>query len=169
MGNPFLAGQRLTAGQLNDATEKTLKSIEVGQAGVLAVTSGTTELNIPKMAVGPVALVAGGLYRWDVRMTLQATVVSDTYQFRIRRDTPLTGTVVTDWAIQSANTLNVTTFASWDSMVSSVLDPAVTYYCSLMRSSGTGTLTLYGQTSTTERTGIKLARDGYAAEFSVVP
>lgn len=165
---PFLAGQRLAAGQLNDAVEKTLDSVEVGVAGAIATTAGTTELNITQMAIGPVALVAGGLYRWDIRLTLQATVATDTYRFRIRRDTALTGTVVTDWSIPAANTTGVTAFVSWDNYISSVVDPAVSYFASLTRTTGTGTLTLYGQTSTTERTGIKLARDGYSAQFRVV-
>lgn len=165
---PFLAGQRLTAGQLNDAVEKTLDSAEVGVAGSIAVTSGTTELNIPQMAIGPVALVAGGLYRWDIRLTLQASVTTDTFRFRIRRDTALTGTVVTDWSLPAANTLGVTAFSSWDNFISSVADPTVSYFVSLTRTSGSGTLTLFGQTSTTERTGIKLARDGYSAQFRVV-
>lgn len=168
MGNPFLAGQRLTAGQLNDATEKTLSSIEVGTAGSIGTTSGTTELNIAKLQLGPVALVAGGLYRWDARLTLQASVTTDTFEMRIRRDTAVTGTLITSMQIQAPNNLGVTTFVGWDSFISSVVDPAVTYFTSLVRTSGTGTLNIFGQTSTTQRTGIKLARDGYSSEYTVV-
>lgn len=169
MANPFLAGQRLTAGQLNDATEKTLKSIEMGQAGTLAVTAGTTELNVPKLALGPAALVNGGLYHWDVRMTLQMSVGTDEFDMIIRRNTALTGPVVSDWVIYRSNNTAGFLFVTWDDFPSAALDPAVNYFTSFQRLSGTGTLTVFGQLSGTNRSGEALRRTGYSSEYALVP
>jgi hypothetical protein len=165
---PFLAGQRVTAGQLNDATQKTLKSIEVGISGVIATTSGTTELNVSQLALGPVDLVFGGLYQWFPRVTVQFSVGTDEYKMIIRRDTALTGPIVTDWVIYGPRHTGGYLFSSWDDFESSAVDPGVNYFVSFQRVLGTGTLTIYGQIDSTNRTGLKLARTGYSSEFQIV-
>lgn len=165
---PFLAGQKLTAGQLNDATQKTLKSVEIGTAGIIATTSGTTELNIAQLAIGPVDLVAGGLYSWTPKLVLQNSVGSDEFNLIIRRDTPLTGALVSDWVIYRPGHTGGYWFSVPDDFTSAVDDPGVNFYVSLQRLNGTGTLSLYGQLSSTNRSGLKLVRTGYSSELQVV-
>lgn len=133
MAGPFLAGQRLTAGQLNDATQKTLTSVEVGVAGALATGIGATEVNIPKLALGPVALVAGGLYHFDARVTLQQTVATDGFMMRLRRDTALTGTVVAEWLIYAVAATSGNVFFAWDDFISTIAEPTVNYFVSFKR------------------------------------
>lgn len=166
---PFLAGQRLTAGQLNDATQKTLKTIEVGTAGVIGTTSGATELNIPQLAIGPVDLVAGALYRFDVRMTLQyVTAANQEYNMIIRRNTALTGPIVSDWVIYPAVGLAGFQFVAWDEFTSPINDPAVQFFTSFQRLNGVNTMQIYGQLSGTNRSTMSLKRTGYSSECQVV-
>lgn len=165
---PFLAGQRLTAGQLNDATQKTIKSVAVGVAGGIGTTSGTTELDIPQLAIGPVDLVAGGLYEWAIRMTVQLNgSAAQGYNINIRRDTPVTGTVVATWVIYNQAATTGSLIVGWADMISTV-DETVNFYTSVVRTSGTNTLTVFGQLSGTNRSGIKLTRTGYSSEHEVV-
>ncbi len=164
---PFLAGQKLTAGQLNDATQKTIKSIEIGVAGAVYTTSGTTELNMPRFSVGPVSVVNGALYLWNLRLDLQNTVGTDVFNLIIRRTTALTGTVISDWLIRTSSGTVGYSQNYWDDFVSSA-DESVQYYVSVQRLSGTGTLSVYGQSSTTNRSGIALRRVGYSSEYQVV-
>lgn len=166
MANPFLAGQRLAAGQLNDATEKTLVSLEVGVAGALHA-GITAETTITKMTPGPVSLVAGGLYSVGIKLLYAQTVGTNEFNLIIRRDTALTGPVVTDWVIPPPNATGTVLFSGWDDIISSIADPNVQYYVSLARLSGAGSATVYGQSSTTNRSGWKVVRTGYSSEYVV--
>lgn len=167
---PFLAGQRLTAGQLNDATQKTIKTVQVSQSGIVYTTSGTTQLNMPKFAIGPVALVAGALYRFDVRMTMQYAVSNNQeYNLIIRRDTALTGTVVVDWVIYPAPNVAGFSFTAWNEFTASADEPAVNFYASVQRLNGANTMDVYGSLSGTNRSQISLKRVGYSSELQVVP
>lgn len=165
---PFLAGQRLTAGQLNDATQKTLRSIEVSAAGSIGVTSGTTELNLAKLALGPVPQVNGGLYHFDLSLTCQNSVASDEYHFFLRRDTALTGTLITTFILFATSVTSGRAFVGWDD-VTAAADENVQYYLSVKRVVGSGTLTVYGQLSSTNRSSLKISRAGYSSEFALVP
>lgn len=166
---PFLAGQRLTAGQLNDATQKTITSQEIGIAGSVATTSGTTQLNVSQLALTPVDLVNGALYSWGVRLILTNTVATDEFSFKIRRDTPLTGTIISEWIIYRPNqNAGGYFFVNWDDWAASADETAVQFYCSVQRVTGTGTMSVFGQLGATNRTGVALRRVGYASELVVV-
>lgn len=165
---PFLAGQRLTAGQLNDATQKTLDEAEVSIAGALQTTSGTTELDITKLVLGPVDLVAGGLYSLQPQLILSNSVATDEFLFRVRKNTAVTGTLISEMYIWSPNTTLGYSFVTYDDFPSVADDPAVTLYCSLVRIIGTGTCTIYGQFNTLSRTSMKIVRIGYSSALRVV-
>lgn len=165
---PFLAGQRLTAGQLNDATQKTLDSVEVGTSGIINSGITTTETNIPKLAMGPIALVAGGLYQVKLRLILQQSVASDEFLCIVRRDTALTGTVVTEFFIGAPVTTAGFMMVEWDDFTSASDESGVPFYVSLKRSAGSGNIQIYGQLNGDNRTGAKLSRVGYSSEFRVV-
>lgn len=166
---PFLAGQRLTAGQLNDATQKTLKTVEVGTSGIIGTTSGTTELNIAKLGFGPVPMVNGGLYTFGVHLILQmVTSGAQEYLCTIRRDTALTGTVVAQWTIYNQVGTGGFSFTNWQDVPWSA-DENVTFFVSFQRLTGANTMNIYGQITTVARSGSKVARSGYASEYSLVP
>lgn len=165
---PFLAGQRLTAGQLNDATQKTLKSIDIIAAGALYTTSGTTELDLPKFALSAIPQVNGGLYRFDLRIiTSQNTLATDQFSLFIRRDTALTGTIIDEIPIYPPPTVNGVLLVVWADFPA-VADESVNYFLSAKRRSGTGTFTVYGQLLTSSHSAIKISRVGYSSEFALV-
>lgn len=165
---PFLAGQRLTAGQLNDAVEKMLDSVTVGVAGGLGNTSGTTELNISQLALGPVAVDTANQYKLNLRMIGSQSVGTDEYFARVRRDTALTGALVAEWAMYAPGTTAGFLFTSWSDFVPAVTNPAVSYFFSVVRGSGSGSLTVWGQLNTQNRSGISISRAGYAPQFRIV-
>lgn len=168
---PFLAGQRLTAGQLNDATQKTLDSVSVSVAGGIGTTSGTTELNIPRLALGPVPLVAGGLYRFQIRAILSVTNNLDAFSMIIRRDTALTGTVISEVLLGAKDPTAGYGFtvAPWVDMPAVLTEPSVSFFFSLKRnlSTGGGTMTIFGQTAVAARSGTAIVRVGYSSEYRV--
>lgn len=164
---PFLAGQILTAGQLNDATQKTIKSVEVGNSGTLYTTSSTTELNMPKFAMSGLQLVNGGLYEIAARLEVQKSAATDTYNVIVRHTTALSGTLVTDWVIWSAVNTSQYTWLANDDIVSAA-DQTLNYFVSIQRLSGAGTINVIGQGSSTNRPGIKLQRSGYSSEYTLV-
>ena len=165
---PFLAGQRLTAGQLNDAVEKTLDSVDVAIAGVLATTSGTTELNVSQFALGPVAVDTANLYKLAVRIIGSQTVATDEFFCRIRRDTPVTGTLIAEWVMYAPGTTAGFLFTSFADFVPSADNPAINYYLSVARAVGTGVLNVWGQLNNRNRSGDSITRIGYAPQYRVV-
>lgn len=166
---PFRAGQWVTAGQLNDATQKTIQTVEVGIPGVIATTSGTTQLNIPELEFGPIDLVAGALYRWDVRAILQYVgSAAQEYNWVIRRDTPLVGTPVADWITYQQVGTDGFNFVAWEEFTATVDEPGVMFYTSVVRQIGANTMNIYGQMSDTNRTSQSIKRVGYASELTVV-
>src|SRR5690606_16175090 len=74
-----LAGDIIRAIDTRSLAEDTVGSQEIGTGGVIATTSGTTQLNVPLLGMAEKQLVAGGLYHWDVRLTLQNSVATDEF------------------------------------------------------------------------------------------
>jgi len=165
---PFLAGQRLTAGQLNDAVEKTLDDASIAVAGGLGTTSGATELNIAKLALGPVSVNTANLYSLQARIICSQSAATDEFLMRIRRDTALTGALVAEFNMYAPGTTNGFLFTSWSDFVPAVNNTAVSYYFSFLRFAGAGTLSVWGQLNTQNRSGTKITRVGYASQFRVV-
>jgi len=164
---PFLAGQRLTAGQLNDATQKMMKSIEVSTAGTINTGIGATEVNITKLALGPIPQVNGGLYRFDMRLVVQNTVGTDDFVISLRRDTALTGTLIRAWTIFAPQNVAVHLWEVWADVPATVTE-SVNYFVSAKRTLGTGTLSVYGQFATSTQSGVSCSRNGYASEYAVI-
>jgi hypothetical protein len=166
---PFLAGQRLTAGQLNDATQKTLDSVSVTAAGSIGTTAGTTELNISRFALGPVPLVAGGLYQFEVRALFTNTVATDQFTMLIRRDTALTGALVGELLISPQPSVAGTAYemSTWSDLPSLLDENGVSFFFSLKRLSGSGTMSTFGQLVTAVRPGTAIRRIGYSSEYRV--
>lgn len=169
---PFLAGQRLTAGQLNDATQKTIASKDVNIIGTLVSGVTTTETTITQFTLGPFDQVAGALYRVSVRAIIQVDPTTNDAEFRMimRKNTALTGTIIADWNMwrppfSGAGFLSL----PWADFPS-VADETVTYYFSVVRFSvaGTTALTVYGHHTSNTPSGVKIERVGYASEYTVV-
>src|SRR5690606_16888961 len=110
---PFLAGQRVRANQINEAVRRCLQSVEAVISGTIASGIGGTETNITDLAVGPVDLVSGALYRFDLRATLQNSVGTDEFALRIRRDTPVTGPLISEAIAYGPRHTGGYSFVTW--------------------------------------------------------
>lgn len=165
---PFLAGQRLTAGQLNDATQKTITSVDINTAGILVSGISTTETTIPQYTLGPITQNTGALYEIRMRSILEQTNADDEFFMFMRKNTPLTGTIIAEWNIwkPKANGAGFL-FLGWADF-GATADETVTYYFSLQRFSGGGNILAYGNHTSFTPTGLKITRIGYASEHTVV-
>lgn len=170
---PFLAGQRLTAGQLNDATQKTMASVDVNNSPpstplVTGVT--TTETTITQFTLGPFEQVNGGLYVVDTRVIFEQTVATDEFLLIMRKNTPLTGTIIANWNMWTVPAGGLAQlFTGWADFAAAA-NESVTYYFSVIRrpASGSGSLKVYGHHTSDTPSGVKIMRSGYASEYAVV-
>jgi hypothetical protein len=143
-GNTNISGNITIAG---NGVTKPLAGVLVTSAPNLGVTSGTTELNLAKLALAPAALTvtSGRFYALCLMIEGNASVANDQFQFQVRYGTALSGTSIASWRFQVAN---VTAFN--DSKFWSVpwqcpsTDAAAKFYISVLRSAGTGTFTVTG-------------------------
>lgn len=174
---PFLPGQRVTAGQLNDATQKTIASVDVNIDFPIPLVSGvtTTETTVTQFTLGPLDQVAGALYRVDVRANIQQTVATDEFFMIMRKNTPLTGTIVAGWDMFATTKINGGFwFLGWADFPAIVDEAGVTYYFSVVRVPGifAGSLIVWGHNPNDTRSitpsGVKISRVGYASEYTVV-
>lgn len=172
---PFSPGQRLTAGQLNDATQKTIASVDVNVPSPGNISGNVTnvEIDIPRLALGPFDQVAGALYNVHMRTILQQT--DDTSEFFIimRKNTPLTGDIIASWDVWKPPAANSGfLFTGWADFPATIDESGVSYYFSMVRFGGTGTAIMYGHHPNSALgitpTGVKISRVGYASEHTVV-
>ncbi len=126
--------------------EAVVAGVRVTNAGnPIAVTSGATELDLTKWALTGLSLSLNRYYLWHGMVTFTKTVTGDQFDFRLRSNTALSGTQV------GQPGFNPTQFGAGDAKEFQILikgDPAITaLYLSVIRTSGTGTLSYYGTTS----------------------
>lgn len=171
---PFLAGQKLTAGQLNDATQKTIQSIDVNIAGTPLVSPvTTTETTITQFTLGPFDQVAGALYRVNVRAIVQQTIATDEFFMIMRKNTPLTGPIVAGWDMFKLILLNSGFWFNGSADIPATVDESgVTYYFSAVRFTGIGSWIVWGQnpgnTNSPTPSGVQFTRVGYTSEYTVI-
>lgn len=115
----------------------------ISTIGLIHTTSGTTELNVPKLQISNILVEANRPYIFNFNLYVQGSVALDSFYVRVRQNTGLTGTVL-------AFTPFIVNSAGKDDTVSLQLPwkPAVggttTFFVSLVRASGSGTLQLWG-------------------------
>lgn len=167
---PFLAGQRLTAGQLNDATQKTLASVDVNIEGVILDNVTTTETTITQLTLGPFDQVTGGLYTVETRVIIQQTDATDEFLLNMRKNTPLTGDIVASWNMWRLVANDKADLFHAYADFPGTADESVTYYFSVVRlpATGSGHITIYGHHTSDTPTGCKIMRTGYSSEYTVV-
>jgi hypothetical protein len=120
----------------------------VTAAGVINTTSGTTELDIPKLAIENWVVNNGFWYILNLKMSAQASAGGDSYLVRIRKDTALSGTVIAqfEWITQVAGfTHSLTQHIPWQAPAT---DGDADFYVSVQRIAGTGVLAVNGLSAT---------------------
>lgn len=170
---PFLAGQEITAGEINDATQKTISSIDVNTAGPIVTGVGVTETTITQLTLGPIDQVQGALYKVSPRVIFQQSNHLDEFLLLMRKDTPLTGTIVASWDMWRTPTDNGgALFTGWADIPASINETGVMYYFSIDQFAGSGTAIVYGHWPLSglvvTPTGVSFTRVGYATEYTVV-
>lgn len=168
---PFLSGQRLTSGQLNDATQKTIASVDVNILGTLVTGVTTTETTITQFTLGPFDQVAGALYQVQTRVIFEQTLPSDEFLLIMRKNTALTGTIVANWNMWTVPAGGLAQlFTGWADFPAVSDEIGVTYYFSVIRrpASGAGSLKVYGHHTSDTPSGVKILRTGYSSEYAVV-
>lgn len=171
---PFLSGQKLTAGQLNDATQKTITSVEVNVSGNISGTVNTVETTIDRLTLGPMDQVAGALYKVHTRLIMQVSNADSEFFIIMRKNTPLTGDIVASWDVWRPPFADFAfLFTGWADFPAVVDESGVIYYFSMVRSAtGSGNGIIWGHHPidplSVTPTGVKIERTGYASEFSVV-
>lgn len=166
----FQALQELTAADLNaafaDDAVKLMDAVNISATGGLYTTSGTTELDIGRLAHTSIAIDASRLYRTDVQMITTRTVASDEFELRIRQGTAVSGTLLASRPAYAAPTTNghlVKVSLLWVPASSTT----TTVFLSIVRATGTGTLSVFGST-TLGRSQSVLSQLGPATRFRTI-
>jgi hypothetical protein len=141
--NLVVAGNVTIAG---NGVVKPLAGVLVVTAGTLLTTSGTTEADVTNLDLtSNITVKSGNYYRLNLNIAGQATTNADDFQFRIRRTTTLTGTVVGDfrWIVASAAVVNDqrTWSVIWKCPSGSTTEH---FYVSVQRVLGSGTMVVQG-------------------------
>lgn len=125
--------------------EHVVKGVRITNTGnPIATTSGTTELDLTKWALTGLSLEDGRYYLYRAVVTYTKTQSSDTFELRLRANTALSGTVIGHSPVPFGAGLT----AGW-----TVLDMLLvgnsswtSLHLSVVRTSGTGTLSYFGAT-----------------------
>lgn len=123
----------------------------IDQAGFIGTTSGTVEKDFAKLALEGRRIVSGRVYELHLNLFWNfATVATgDSYIVRIRKDTPLTGTVIAEWVIRPVDASAFDESESFEQpWRCTATDTNGRFYVSITRVAGTGTLSLNGDKKT---------------------
>lgn len=115
--------------------------------GVQYTTSGLTELNMPKLQISNITIEANRPYIFGMSIYCQGSVANDSFFFRVRKDTGLTGAqlVIAPFITPVASRdVFQTVLLPWKPSVGGV----TTFYASMQRAAGTGVCLLYGNLTT---------------------
>jgi hypothetical protein len=118
-----------------------IRGVRVTAAGSIATTSGTTELDLAKYQLTGLTLVAGRYYIVRPRIAFTKTVAGDVFDVRLRANTAVSGTM-----IGLVSDLGSGVAAGSEEAPMMFLGSAsyTSLYVSVVRISGTGTLTYLG-------------------------
>lgn len=120
----------------------------VTAAGVINTTSGTTELDIPKLAIENWTVTNTAWYILNLKLSAQMSAGNDSYLVRVRKDTALSGTVIAqfEWITQVAGfTHAVSQHIPWQAPAT---DADADFYVSIQRIAGTGVAAINGASVT---------------------
>lgn len=105
------------------------------------VTTAAVESDITYLASQrPVVVHAGHMYEFFARTTSQQSVATDIFQWRVRRDTAVTGTELGFQRFSNGVTTG-SWATSWSSIFEATADDSFNIFWSFIRVAGTGTIT----------------------------
>lgn len=147
---------------------ETVDAVDIGFGGTLYTTSGSTELDIGRLANVNVGLISGQFYRNDIYLITTRTTAADEFLVRLRQGTPVSGTLLAEEIIYGeASTSGQEAIApllwSWASA-----NVTTTLYLSVARNSGGGTMSVFGQLGTRSRPMNILTRLGPSSRYRTI-
>lgn len=124
-------------------TDTVVGAIATETVGFILSTSGGAESNIPELALENASISAGHAYSFMGNILVNGGSEADSFLFRWRKGTPVTGAIITTFVyLPESNAFdNSRTFDAIYSPSDSGTD---TYYLSVQRAAGGGTLNIYG-------------------------
>lgn len=144
------AGTDTTSGSRATAT---------GGLGFILTTSGTTEANIPQLAVNNAAVSADNLYSFMGNITINGGGGSASFLFRWREKTALTGTHVAGF-VYLPNGTNFDDTKAFDCSFRPSSSRTTSYHLSVQRVAGTQNLSIYGTPGSLAQSHSRLVRIG---------
>lgn len=128
--------------------------------GFILTTSGTTESDIPELAIANASVAAGNLYSFLGNIVINGGGSATSFLFRWRKGTSLTGTLIASFVYlpNGTNFDDTKTFdASWRPTDTETDD----YFLSVQRQAGASNINIYGTHATNlEQSHARLERIG---------
>lgn len=115
-----------------------------GIAGTLGTavytTSGTTELNLPKLALANVPVVSGRAYVFHLYLYGNPSVANTDFWFRVRTTTAVSGTNILRWNLYGSGAANLDEMAGYVAPWIATSTGNVSFYLSAAQLTGSGNL-----------------------------
>lgn len=148
MAEPWRTGHIVTAQRLN-ASLGTITGRIVTQSGTLVTTSGSTEIDISKLALADYPVLAGRYYKLELRVQANANTANDQFIFHVRTGTAVSGTEIAQFRFQVANVNSFDDhrfmYKYWKATAD---NPALDLFVSVHRVAGSGTMRVLGDNET---------------------
>lgn len=127
--------------------------------GIIATTSGTTELDIPDLAITNATLAQGNLYSFQGTIAINGGGGSSSFLFRWRARTALTGSVVASF-IYLPNGTGFNDTKVFDATYAPGGSSTTSYHLSVQRVAGAANLSIYGTESSKFQSHARITRLG---------
>lgn len=144
--------------------EQLLSGVSLAQVGTYLTTSGTTELNLAKLAVSGINYGSTDVLKFTVLARFSGGAAGDTFEVRIRQTTALSGTLLKSGRVivDSANQFNKVIELPW---VPGSSGTNQSFFVSLVKIVGSGNLAVEGDNNTQHI----LTKIGTTARYTLVP
>lgn len=127
--------------------------------GIIATTSGTTELDLPDLAITDATVSTKNLYSFQGTIAINGGGSSTSFLFRWRQTTALTGAVVASF-IYLPNGTGFNDTKAFDATYRPTAAGVNSYHLSVQRLAGASNLSIYGTESSKFQSHARLTRIG---------
>lgn len=141
--------------------------IQLTPGVALYTTSGATELDLGRLAHVSVPWISGQFYTHKLQILTSRSVAAEEYEFKLRDATPLSGTIMargTAFVVGSTAGQQVNLSLSYAAPATKT----TTVYLSVVRSAGTGAMSVYGTLATASRSESIMTRMGRATRYRTI-
>jgi len=129
--------------------ERIVGGVRVLTSGIITSSSGTTEVNVPKLAMTGRRVKSGTYYVLHLSLFGQGSVNADDFSIKVREDTALSGNAIADfrWVVGQEAVVNAQ--RTWEGLWKCTADNTnKSFFISVQRLLGTGQLDIQGDVHT---------------------